>query len=159
MSDIYSSDSENDDFSEISSLNSSEHCEIFEEEDEEYPHDYDEDFNDEEQYYLEDYEKHVTEEKRIFQKVDTSIPAVNPWKKNTNDNEISKPLSIAEIIELEKVEKKKRDEIRQKNLKKRAKFSFAKSQTPKQDNNSEKKSLLLGRKISFVSQKKNGLNK
>ena len=77
----------------------------------------------------------------------------------TNDDEESKPLSIAEIIELEKIEKKKREEIRQKNLKKRAKFSFTKSQTSKTDTNSDKKSLLLGRKIGFVSQKKNGLNK
>jgi len=81
MSNTYSSDSENDDFSEVSSLNSSVHCENFEEEEEQYPYDYEEDFNDEEQYYLEDYEKQVSEEKIIFQKVDTSIPTVNPWKK------------------------------------------------------------------------------
>lgn len=160
MSNSYSSDSENEDSSYVSSLNSSVDCRLLEEEEEDYPYDYEEDFDEEEQYYLEEYEKQVNQEKKkTFQKIDTSVPLVNPWKKNTNNEETSKPLSIAEIIEEEKIEKKKREEIRHKNLKKRAKFSFPKSQTFKPESTSEKKSLLLGRRIGLISQKKTGLNK
>ena len=141
MSSSFTSDTENEYDSEVSTIASSE--ESFKEEEEECYYANEEDFDEEDEYYLENYEQEVAV--KVYPKVDVSVPAVNPWNKNKVDATVP-VLSISEIIKSQEIEKKKLEEMKQKNLKKRAKFSFPK--VKKETSNTDRKtSLLLGKTI------------
>ena len=79
-----------------------------------------------------------------YPKVDVSIPTVNPWKlKEVVQEQTS--LSMEEIIKQQTEDKKKKDEIKLKNQKKRAKFRFQQYKSSG-DNPKQKVSLLFGNK-------------
>jgi hypothetical protein len=144
MSSSFTSDTENENFSEASTIVSSLEDESFQEEEEECYYANEEDFDEEDEYYLEDYEQEIAV--KVYPKVDVSIPAVNPWNKNKGEP-IAAILSISDIIKSQEIEKKKLEEMKEKNLKKRAKFSFPKAKKEVNNNTDRKTSLLLGKRL------------
>ena len=89
-------------------------------------------------------EPEVETVKISYPKVDVSIPAVNPWKQNQFVQEQTS-VSMEEIIKQQTEEKKRKDEIKLKNQKKRAKFCFQQYKSSG-DNPKQKVSLLFGNK-------------
>ena len=112
-------------------------CEEVEEEPE-----YESEYENEEEYYME--EPEVETVQISYPKVDVSIPTVNPWKQKEFVQEQTS-VSMEEIIKQQTEEKKKKDEIKLKNQKKRAKFRFQQYKSSG-DNPKQKVSLLFGNK-------------
>lgn len=110
--DKYESENSSDFESYVSDENSlSNEHEIEEEEEEEiYNNEYYDD-----RFYENQYDKYVVSKKeevpeRVFTKVDTSIPVVNPWKINTVS---STSININDIVEEQKIIQKEEMELRQ----------------------------------------------
>lgn len=111
--------------------------EVFEEEPE-----YESEYENDDEYYMEEPEEETVE--ILHSKVDVSIPKVNPWKQKEIVQQ-ERSLSMEEIIKEQTEEKRKKDELKLKNQKKRAKFRFQQYKSSG-DNPKQKVSLLFANK-------------
>lgn len=124
------------------------------ENEEEYEEEVYNEYDDEEYYYEHPINNYVSvkdnvNETRNFIKVDSSIPAVNPWGLKLGDSKKEEPLKTFDEILKEEAEKKKLDDIKKMNLekenkKRKERFSHSRQKFNFRSNhNSEKKPSLL----------------